>query len=143
MMWFHCPWHEWPRHFLSLVEWPLWSNAAEWSIYDQMAGRNAVGGGQSDCVRLLVWRHSQEIAPNCSCGHVPRWTDVSELSLRKGQWHYQWRLAEVCCLLVENYSNSRQVWSSRSFLQFLRGLRPNLYMGDGMQEHAGNRHCLL
>ena len=30
------------------------------------------------------------------------------------------------CLLVEKYSNSRQVWSSRSFLQFLRGLRPNL-----------------
>ncbi len=29
------------------------------------------------------------------------------------------------CLLVENYSNSRQVWSSRSFLQFLWGLRPN------------------
>ena len=29
------------------------------------------------------------------------------------------------CLLVENYSNSRQVWSSRSFLQFLCGLRPN------------------
>ena len=47
------------------------------------------------------------------------------LSLRKGQWHYQWRLAEVCCLLVENYSNSRQVWSSRSFLQFLWGPRPN------------------
>ena len=46
-------------------------------------------------------------------------------SLRKGQWHYQWRLAEVCCLLVENYSNSCQVWSSRSFLQFLCGLRPN------------------
>ena len=29
------------------------------------------------------------------------------------------------CLLVENYSNSRQVWSSRSFLQFLCGLRAN------------------
>ena len=28
-------------------------------------------------------------------------------------------------LLVENYSNSRQVWSSRSFLQFLWGLWPN------------------
>ena len=38
---------------------------------------------------------------------------------------YQWRLAEVRCLLIENYSNSRQVWSSRSFLQFLGGLRPN------------------
>ena len=46
-------------------------------------------------------------------------------SLRKGQERYQWRLAEVRCLLVENYSNSRQVWSSRSFLQFLGGLRPN------------------
>ena len=31
----------------------------------------------------------------------------------------------MCCLLVENYSNSRQVWSSRSFLQFLWGLWPN------------------
>ena len=31
----------------------------------------------------------------------------------------------MCCLLVENYSNSRQVWSSRSFLQFLWGLRPD------------------
>ena len=29
------------------------------------------------------------------------------------------------CLLLENYSNARQVWSSRSFLQFLWGLRPN------------------
>ena len=47
------------------------------------------------------------------------------VSLRKGQERYQWRLAEVRCLLVENYSNSRQVWSSRSFLQFLGGLRPN------------------
>ena len=47
-------------------------------------------------------------------------------SLRKGQERYQWRLAEVRCLLVENYSNSRQVWSSRSFLQFLGGLRPNI-----------------
>ena len=28
-------------------------------------------------------------------------------------------------MLVENYSNSCQVWPSRSFLQFLRGLRPN------------------
>ena len=47
------------------------------------------------------------------------------VSLRKGPERYQWRLAEVRCLLVENYSNSRQVWSSRSFLQFLGGLRPN------------------
>ena len=50
---------------------------------------------------------------------------LETLSLRKGQERYQWRLAEVRCLLVENYSNSRQVWSSRSFLQFLGGLRPN------------------
>ena len=50
----------------------------------------------------------------------------NQLSLRKGQERYQWRLAEVRCLLVENYSNSRQVWSSRSFLQFLGGLRPNI-----------------
>ena len=36
-------------------------------------------------------------------------------------------MAEVCFLLVENYSNSCQVWSSRSFLQFLCGLRPNYH----------------
>lgn len=52
----------------------------------------------------------------------------NQLSLRKGQERYQWRLAEVRCLLVENYSNSRQVWSSRSFLQFLGGLRPNMFV---------------
>ena len=52
----------------------------------------------------------------------------NKVSLRKGQERYQWRLAEVRCLLVENYSNSRQVWSSRSFLQFLGGLRPNIFM---------------
>ena len=31
----------------------------------------------------------------------------------------------MSCLLVENYSNSRHVWSSRSSVQFLWGLRPN------------------
>ena len=74
----------------------------------------------------LLW---QSINWSAICNNVPDGLASQILknvaSLRKGQWHYQWRLAEVCCLLVENYSNSRQVWSSRSFLQFLWGLRPN------------------
>ena len=44
----------------------------------------------------------------------------TNLSLRKGQQRYEWRLAEVRCLLVERCSSSCQAWLSRSFLQFRR-----------------------
>ena len=54
-------------------------------------------------------------------------------------------LAEVCCLLVESYSNSSQVWSSRSFLQLLWGLRRNILKQRGCIQAAApfgrNRQC--
>ena len=76
------------------------------------------GFAGSICVRILMHLQLQYIARGV-CVH-----DVRS-SLPKGHAHCQGRLAEVCCLLVENYFNSSQVWSSRSFLQFLKRLRPS------------------
>jgi len=49
-------------------------------------------------------------------------------------------------LLVENYSNSRQVWTSSSYLQFLCGLRPNKKMyirGKDFAQHSPARcNCI-
>ena len=41
-------------------------------------------------------------------------------SLRKGQYLYQWRFAEMRCLLVENYSNSRRVLRGTQFLEAVK-----------------------
>ena len=76
------------------------------------------GFAGSICVQILMHLQLQYIARGV-CVH-----DVRS-SLPKGHAHCQGRLAEVCCLLVENYFNSSQVWSSRSFLQFLKRLRPS------------------
>ena len=70
-----------------------------------------------------------QASSTCTTHGGPCPTQRHNSSLQKGQWRYYWRLAEVRCLLVENHSNSCQVWSSRSFFQFYGGFGPTTLYG--------------